>query len=121
MMRSVSVGSNVAASDLFASRITISLTMRARVTDTSASTRSRTCPSKAEIASDREGASGNRAAGSFAIALSRMSRSSGGRSGRRLSTFGGSSEITRRTSRAVLSSSNGTRPVNISYSSTPIA
>ena len=40
MMRSVSVVSSVAASDLFASRITISLTILARVTETSARTRS---------------------------------------------------------------------------------
>ena len=121
MMRSVSVGSNVSASDLFASRITISLTMRARVTETSASTRSRTCPSKAEMASDSAVASAKRASGSLAIERSRMSRSSGGRSGRSVSTLGAASVMTRRTSRAVSSSSNGTRPVNISKRRTPIA
>ncbi len=82
MMRSVSVGSKVAASDLLASRMTISLTILARVTETSASTRSRTWPSKAEIASERAVASAKRDSGSFAMARSRMSRSSGGRSGR---------------------------------------
>ena len=67
----------------------MSLTIFARVTETSASTRSRTWPSKAEIASASDVASGKRASGSLAMARSRMSRSSGGRSGRSVSTLGG--------------------------------
>ena len=114
MMRSVSVVSRVAASDLFASRITISLTILARVTETSASTRSSTCPSNATMASASAVASAKRASGSLAIARSRMPARSGGMSGRRERTEGGTSRTIRRTSRAVLSSSIGTRPVNIS-------
>jgi hypothetical protein len=60
MIRRISVGSKVVARALLASRMTISLTILARVTETSARTRSRTCPANAEIASESERASGKR-------------------------------------------------------------
>jgi hypothetical protein len=104
--RSVSVGSNVAASDLFASRITMSLTIFDRVTETSARTRSRTSPSNAAIASASASASGS-GCGSLAIGAVE-DRAAPGAGRTRAGPSADASARMRRTSREVSASSKGT-------------